>query len=129
MAQGDIYSINVRLKNTSRTGASSSEIVSIDNDSIVLSAIVSIAVNSDNSLRKYGKIELLNSNSEFMHRFFYKRQDSSQDWELIELPAMKKLKVNAGEQLQFIAHADYDSSDPYDDTIIYLNAKITLMEV
>ena len=128
MAQGDIYSIDVRLKNTSRTGASSSEIVRINNDSIVLSAIVSFAVNSEVSGGKYGKIELLNSNDDFFHRFFYRSASGDVAWELSELPAMKKIKLNAGEQLQFIAHADYNS-DPVWHNTTYLHAKITLMEV
>ena len=117
MAQGDIYSIDIKLIN-------SSQIVSIVNDSIILSAILSFRTVNDVNARKIGELRLLDSNGGFMHRFFRKENTGSQGWELIELPKIKKLKLNAGEQLQFIA-----SGDPQYGDRAYLNAKITLMEV
>jgi len=113
---GDIYSIDVRLENSSQT-------VSIVKDSIILSAIVSFKTRNQNEGGKVGEVKLLDNNDNYMHRFFYKRNDRGQDWESIELP-IKKHKLNAGEQLQFIAHCE---RPPEDRT--YFNAKITLMEV
>ena len=113
---GDIYSIDISLVNSSQT-------VSIVNDSIVLSAILSFRTVNDVNERKIGELRLLDSNGGFMHRFFYRSTTGGQDWELIELSKMKKMKLNAGEYLRFIAYCG-DSRDITD-----LNAKITLMEV
>ena len=116
MAQGDIYVIDIDLRNSSQT-----IIIGVP-DSIVLSAIVSFKTVSTVNAGKWGELNLLNYNGEFMHRFFYKRNYTGQDWELVELP-MKKLKLDGGDQLQFVAHCD----DSRDST--YLNARITIMEV
>lgn len=116
MAQGDIYTIDVKLMD-------SAQIVSIVNDSIVLSAIVTFSTVSYDNTTKYGDLSLVSSLGELMHRFFYKENTGTQDWETIELPTMKKLKLNAGDRLRFIA----DSGSIADHT--FLNARITLMEV
>jgi len=118
MAQGDIYTIDANL-------TTSSQIVSIINDSIVLNAIVLFSTVSNYGYNKYGEIKLLNSNGEFIHRLFYKYNKDTQDWELIGIPSIKKLKLNAGEQLQFTAYTtDFTSKDT-----CRLKVRITLMEV
>ena len=126
MAQGDIYSIDVRLRNDPNY-SNSPQTVSIVNDSIVLSAIISLSIESmSGGSDEYCELKLLNSNGEFMHRLFYRSGETGGKWELHELPIMKKLLLNAGEQLQFTAYANRGSG--YSDST-YLNAKITLMEV
>jgi hypothetical protein len=108
MAQGDIYSIDASLRNSSHT-------VKIINDSIVLNAYVLILA-TDTTNPGHGELRILNNNNELLVRLF--RKTPGQNWELIEIP-IKKLKLNAGEQIQFIASNKY----------AYLDSRITLMEV
>ena len=108
MAQGDIYTIDI---DTSQT-------VRINNNSIVLNAIVSFSTWST-SRDKSGELNLLNSNGESIQRLFHRSVAGYTGVnEVIELP-MKKMKLNAGEQLQ--------SKISLRGT--YLEARITLMEV
>lgn len=114
MAQGDIYTIDVRLKN-------SSQIVEIVNDSIVLNGVASLTIYTNDTQKKYGELNLLNSNGEVINRLFHKPSNDNMD-EVIGLSAMKKLKLNAGDQLQFMTNnATYST--------VYLSVRITLMVV
>jgi len=117
MSQGDIYTIDVILWDTAQK-------VSIVKDSIVLNAVATYSTVSHENAAKYCDISLINRDAVVMQRFFYKEFTGSQDWKLIELPAMKKLKLNAGDILRFIAYSDAGSPDH-----TFLNARITLMEV
>ena len=114
MAQGDIYSIDIGLYNSSQS-------VRIENDSIVISAIVLFwTINRENK-RQIGGIGL-HGRSNF--RFFRKSTTNTLEKGLAEeIPVMKKLKLNAGEYLDFEALSDGSRDSAF------LNAKITLMEV